>query len=240
MSSIPSHAPQPQIIAVGGKLLLPRHNIALERYALEVTGVTTPRVGFLATATGDDPAVITRFYETYSQLDCRALHIPLFRRTPRDVRELILSCQLIHVGGGNTRSMLAVWQHWGLDEILREAWMQGTVLFGSSAGMICWFSVGVTDSVDESLTAMSGLGFLGGSACPHFHSEAERRPWYHAMVAQGRIPDGYAADDGVGLHFIGAKLEHAVSAYPGAGAYMIERRISSAIETPLVIEPLGR
>jgi len=128
----------------------------------------------------------------------------------------------VHVGGGNTRSMLAVWRDWGMDAILRDACAQGIVLCGSSAGAICWFEEGVTDSLAGDLTPMRCLGFLSGSACPHYDGEKERRPAYQRMVAGGAIGAGYACDDGAAVHFIDGKLGAAVAARPTARVYRVE------------------
>ena len=213
--------------------MVPREPYALERYILAAAGTERPKVCFIPTASGDDIAYTRNFYQTYAQLNTLPKHLSLFTRTPADLRAYLLDCDVIHVGGGNTRSMLAVWRHWGLDVILREAWERGIVLAGSSAGMLCWFACGVTDSVDDSLTVCDGLGFLSGSACPHFNGERDRRPAYHAMVADGRLPAGYAADDGVGLHFLGTDLHAVISAEKSAGAYRIDFRQGKVLEQRL-------
>ena len=134
--------------------------------------------------------------------------------------------------------MLAVWRHWGLDAVLYEAWKNGVVLAGSSAGMICWFNQGVTDSLEDSLTAMEGLGFLPGSACPHYDAENERRPAYHRMVGSGELLSGFAADDGAALHFIDDKLGPVVSARPNARAYRVERYAEGIHEKALEVRTL--
>jgi dipeptidase E len=180
-------------------------------------------VCFIPTASGDEATYISRYYEIYARLGAKPKHLPLFGRTPRDLRSYLLSNKIIQVGGGNTRSMIALWRYWGIDTILREAWEAGIVLTGSSAGMICWFTSGVTDSLEGPLTTCEGLGFLPGSACPHFNGEPERRPAYAAMIAEGKLESGYAADDGAGLHFRGTQLETAITAYSGATAYAYER-----------------
>jgi len=141
------------------------------------------------------------------------------------------------VGGGNTKSLLALWREWGLDSALREFWQAGGVLAGLSAGSICWFEEGVTDSIPGALSPLPCLGFLAGSNCPHYDGEPERRPSYQRLVARGRIADGYATDDGVALHYVGGRLERVVSSRPHARAYRLARsRDGCAAETP--IEPV--
>ena len=233
--------PDRQIIAMGGGIPYwePR-NDALERYILKASGAQRPKVLFVPTASGDDATRIVHFYGMYGPLECRPSHLTFFARTPVDLRALVLAQHVIHVGGGNTRSMLAVWRDWGLTEILREAWEQGVVLCGLSAGSICWFESGVTDSLAGDLTAMQCLGFLPGSNCPHYDGEKTRRPAYQRMIVDGLLGDGYAADDGVGLHYAGDSLRAVVSARAGATAYRVVRKADgtaheSALEATKVV-----
>jgi peptidase E len=111
----------------------------------------------------------------------------------------------------------------GFDAILREAYEQGIVLAGSSAGMICWFEAGVTDSFGPQLAGMrDGLGFLSGSACPHYDDDELRRPTYRRLIDDEEFPAGYAADSGVGLHFVDGELAEIVTAREGATGYRVE------------------
>jgi peptidase E len=142
---------------------------------------------------------------------------------PEDLRELALSHDAILVCGGNTANMLAVWRVHGFDRILREAWEQGVVLTGWSAGMICWFEAGVTDSFGPQLAGMrDGLGFLPGSACPHYDGEELRRPVYRRLVAGEGFPAGLALDDGAGALYVGTELQEVVAAAPTAGGYLVD------------------
>jgi len=227
-------AKHPQILAIGG-MALPAEldNLRLVKYFLELTGRRKPRVLYVGTATGDAETGRLRFYAGFSQFDCKPGHLPFFARTPRDLESLIFDQDAIFVGGGNTRSMLAVWRDWGLDRHLRSAWESGVVLGGGSAGSICWFEQGVTDSIAGSLTALPCLGFLSGSNCPHYDSEPERRPSYRKMVATGKIADGLAADDGVALHYVGSRLAHVVSSRPRARGYHLTRAGKRVVERRL-------
>ena len=161
-----------------------------------------------------------------------------FRRTPQDLREFLFAFDIVHVGGGNTRSMLAVWRHWGFDAVLREAWERGIVLCGSSAGSICWFEQGVTDSTAGPLVPMECLGLLRGSHCPHYDGEPERRPAYQQLVAAGDIAPGIACDDGAAAHYVDAERVRCISARPAARAYAVERVGNEARETPLETDVL--
>jgi peptidase E len=188
-----------------------------------------PRFCFVATATGDDPAYIVTAYESVGGR-AQVTHVKFFPWPPADLRELVLAQNVVFIGGGNTANMLAIWRVHGFDRILREAWESGVVLAGSSAGMICWFEAGITDSFGPQLEGMrDGLGFLPGSACPHYDGEDLRRPRYQQLVNEG-FPPGYAADDAVGLHFADTELTEAVTAQPGKRAYRVEPGSETPIE----------
>lgn len=208
-------------------------NLRLVKYFLEQTKRRRPKVLYVGTATGDAETGRLRFYAGFSQFECRPSHLTFFARTPRDLESLVLEQDAIFVGGGNTRSMLAVWRDWGFDQHLRTAWESGVVLGGGSAGSICWFEQGVTDSIAGPLTVLQCLGFLAGSNCPHYDSEPQRRPTFRKLVAAGRILDGVAADDGVALHFVGDRLERVVSSRPHARGYRVTQTGKRSIERRL-------
>ncbi len=179
-----------------------------------------------------------RFYQAYARFGVGLDVLRFFYRAPDDLRAYLFAFDVVHVGGGNTRSMLAVWRHWGFDAMLREAWERGIVLCGSSAGSICWFASGITDSIAGELTAMDALGFVPGSNCPHYDGEAERRPAYERMVASGALAPGLACDDGAGLHFVNTTLHAVVAARPTARAYRVERFGNAARQTVLDVKAL--
>ncbi|HEX4145013.1 MAG TPA: Type 1 glutamine amidotransferase-like domain-containing protein [Pirellulales bacterium] len=250
-----------QIIAIGGAGFSSEINsgqpidgpdgLLLERYILAQSAKTNPAVCFLPQASGENSDYIARFYTAFGLLPCRPSHLSLFKPHTADLQSLLLEQDVIYVGGGNTRSMLALWREWGLDHVLQRAWQAGAVLAGVSAGSICWFDSGVTDSIPGPLTPMPCLGFLSGSNCPHYDGEVERRPSYHRLLAAGLLPSGLAADDGVGLHFRGTELHRIVSSRPQASAYRVGLQAGPADRTGTVIEtrlrpdylggpPLGR
>lgn len=226
-------APARQLVVQGGGGFLMEKGSALDRHFLGVTGKACPRVCFVGTASGDAESARYKFYEAMAPLDCRATHLSLIQPPTADLAAFVLEQDAIYVGGGNTRTLLAVWREWGLDAALRAAYERGVVLGGISAGMICWFAQGVTDSVPGALTALRGLGWLAGSACPHYDGEAARRPAYRRMVADGTVAAGVAADDGAALHFVDEVLAEVVTSRPAATAYRLERSGAQAVETPL-------
>lgn len=222
------------IIAIGGAALPAElDNLRLIDYFLRTTRKRRPKICFIGTAHGDTEAGRLRFYAGFGQFECRPSHLMLFARTPRNLESFIVEQDGIFVGGGNTRSMLAVWRDWGLDVHLRTAWRQGVVLGGASAGAICWFEQGLTDPIAGPLTAMSCLGFLSGSCCPHYNSEPQRRPTFRRLIAKGTIAPGVAADDGVGLHYIDDALAHVISSRRGAAGFRVQRDGTRAIERRL-------
>jgi len=223
-----------QIVAMGGGgFSMEPDNPRLDRYVLGLTGKLRPKVCFLPTASGDAEGYIIRFYEAMTRLQAEPSHLSLLRPTVRAMAKFLLSQDVIYVGGGNTKNLLALWRAWGLDQILHEAWDRGIILAGISAGSICWFEHGVTDSVPGELTALPCLGFLRGSSCPHYDGEADRRPSYHRLRAEGLLADGIAADDGVALHYVGDQLEKVVSSRPQARAYRVFAENGSVREEPI-------
>ena len=159
--------------------------------------------------------------EAFKTLDCEPAHLGLFRRTIGDLREFVLAQDVIYVGGGNTLNMLALWRLHGLDAVFREAWERGVILAGLSAGALCWFEEGVTDSLGP-LAPIPALGLVSGSLCVHYDGEADRRPAFHALLAEGKLGAGYAADDGAALCFEGTALREIVTSRPAARAYRVE------------------
>jgi peptidase E len=172
----------------------------------------------------------------YERLEGRAEMTPLRFNPwpPADLRELALAHDVILVPGGNTANMLAIWRVHGFDQILREAWQAGVLLTGWSAGMICWFEAGVTDSFGPQLEGMrDGLGFLAGSACPHYDGEELRRPVYQRLVGEG-FSAGIALDDAAGAHFVGTELREIVSSLPGSRGYRVGPEGEEPLETRLL------
>ena len=225
-------AREPQIVGLGGHGETPEQTMALMGHVASLTGTSRPRVLHVATAMGDSAEYLLPFYERWTQLG-EPSHVRFFPYPPPGLRELVLSQDAISVGGGNTANMLAIWRLHGFDRILREAWESGVLLFGGSAGMICWFEAGVTDSFGPQLEGMECLGFLAGSACPHYDGEERRRPRYQELVANG-LAEGIAAEDGVGLHYVGTELHEIVTCRPGAAAYRVRRDGEERLEARLL------
>ena len=219
----------PQILACGGGGPAQTGPNPLVDHFLALTGKPSPRVCLVATANAERDAYVVAFYRAMIERGAQPADLPLFNRSDDDPRDLLLAQDAIWVSGGNTANASAIWRAHGVDLALREAWQAGVVLGGSSAGMICWFEASITDSFGPSLAPLhDGLGFLPGSACPHYDGEERRRPVYREALASG-LPPGYAADDHVGLHFTGTDVREVVTARRGSRAY----RVDTAGEHPL-------
>jgi dipeptidase E len=234
-----------QIVAMGGGgFSMEPDNPLLDDYVLSLSKRSPARVCFLPTAGGDSPAYVARFYRSLSSR-CTASDLTLIDsmlpRRPSNTSELVdfvREQDIFYVGGGNTVHLLALWRAHGLDVLLRDAWLRGAILCGVSAGMNCWFSASITDGFGSLAPLPDGLGLLEGSACPHYDGESTRRPAFHQAVANG-FPAGYAADDGVGLHFVGRELAAVVSSRPNAKGYRVSVRDGSVVEDELATRFLG-
>lgn len=212
-----------QIVAMGGGGFLMEDRV-LDDYVLGLARKRRPRVCFVPTAGGDNPERIAKFYEAFPAARAEASHLRLFGVPRTDIREFLLAQDVIYVGGGNTANMLALWRVHAVDRALREAWRRGIVLTGVSAGMLCWFEGGVTDSFGRPLAAIrDGLGLLKGSACPHYDGEKDRRPIYHGLLRRG-LATGVAADDFAAIHYIGTKIHACVASRGNARCYRVSVR----------------
>jgi peptidase E len=225
-------ASNPQrILAMGGVQLEPGSvDWPLLQFMLDLTGRDRPRICMLATAGGESPAGLASFYATFARR-AEPTHLDLFGRTVPDIEGFLLDQDVVFVGGGNTANMLAIWRVHGVDRALKRAWDEGVVLAGWSAGANCWFEASLTDSFGLELDALhDGLKLLDGSFCPHYDSESLRRPRYEELVGSGKLADGYASDDSVGVLFEGRRFAEAVASLPGQHAYRVERRRGGGVE----------
>ena len=228
-----------QIVAFGGGgFSMESGNPLLDDFVRSLTGLKKPRICFLPTASGDADHYIVRFYN--NMRDCsEASHISLFRRERGvgNIRDHLLSQDMIYVGGGSVINMLAVWRAHGIDEILREAWERGIVLCGLSAGSLCWFTDAMTGYQDDA-KRVEGLAFLPHSNAVHFEFGSSRHTAYENEIKAGLTP-GYAATDGAALHFIGTELAQVVASRPEARAYRLEMRGDRPYTTQIATRYLG-
>ncbi len=191
-----------QVIAIGGGGFgRTQESNLIEQYILDQTSKTKPKICFIPTATGDLDSYIVNFYSVFTKLKCEPSHISFFKRTI-DLQAHIQKQDAIFVGGGNTKSMLAVWRDWGLDLILKDAYDRGVVMSGVSAGAICWFEGGLTDSWASDLKMMECMNFITGNCAPHYDEEPERRPATKKFLENKSIDFMYGIEGGAALHFV--------------------------------------
>ena len=229
------------IVAMGGGgFSMEPRNPRLDDFVLSLARRKRhPRVCFVGTASGDSDWYIRRFHEAFPPSRAAATHLALFDRKVSDLKKFVMAQDVIYVGGGNSANMLAVWRLHGFDKALRAAWNAGVVMAGISAGAICWFEAGVTDSFGMPFRALNdGLGFVRGACCPHYDGEKERRPVLMRLIKHG-FPTTLALDDGAAAHFVGTRLKEVVSSRPKARAMRVALKRGLVVETIIPVRYLG-
>jgi dipeptidase E len=220
------------LIAGGG------YGEAFIRYMAQLTGKTRPRLCYLPTASADRPDGIVTWFKTCARLDVQAFVQESFIASTRQTQsweEVFLSMDGIVASGGNTLNQQAIWKAQGIDLVLKEAWDRGIVLGGASAGSLCWFEEGTTDSRPKVLTTVKGLGFIKGSHSPHYDAEPGRRPLYQKLIGSGEMKPGYACDNDAGIYFEDNEVKRVVSTRAAAKVYYVSVVGGKVVER--VLEP---
>ena len=203
----------------------------IEKYLLSLSDSDCPRICFLPTATGDNDTYIVRFYSVFTKLKCIPTHIEFFKRTI-DIKNHILDQDIVFVGGGNTKSMLAVWRDWGMNNILKKAYDKGIIMSGVSAGAICWFTSGVTDSWDNKLQLLPCLDFLSGVCCPHYDEEPSRIPYVKKILKEKIISNCVSIEGGSAMHFIDGQPFKNISFENNKNSYYVYCQNDEIIHKP--------
>ena len=236
-----------RIVALGGGGFLMESNpSALHEYVVSLANAKRPRICFVPTASGDSHEHIDKFYAAFSRFPVQLSHLAFFRKPVEGAIPLdrfehnLLDQHVIYVGGGNTRTMLAVWREWALTKTLRAALQRGVMLAGVSAGAICWFEWGASDSVapGTGCAALRCLGFLKGSCCPHLVGEPHRRRDFRALVRAGALPAGFGIADGAALLFQDGRPVEAVRTHANAEVVRVELNGDRLRETAIATRPL--
>ena len=230
-----------QVIAIGGGGFgRTQASNLIEQYILDqASNKRSPSICFIPTATGDLDPYVVNFYSVFSRLDCKPSHISFFKRTI-DLEEHIAKQDIIFVGGGNTKSMLAVWKEWKLDKILKTAYERGAVMSGVSAGAICWFDQGLTDSWADELKIMPCMNFISGNCAPHYDEEPERRPATKKLLEENIITSMYGIEGGAALHFIDEAPTYTVRFAKNKNAYNVTLQDSAVFENPFEVRELAQ
>lgn len=223
-----------QIIALSGGFSIEPRNKRMDRYILSSVENKKPKICFLPTASGDSKNYVKRFYNFFEKENCEPVHLPLFKATITNLEEFILNQDIIYVGGGNTKNMLAIWKDWGLDDILKKAYHNGVLLCGVSAGSLCWFEQGLTDSIPEKLTKIDCIGLLEGSNSPFCNFGSAKMDTYREMIKNNKIIPGIATEIGVGLHYVNENLIKVISSRKGVNAYDISKKSEQLISGNLL------
>ena len=229
-----------QVIAIGGGGFgRTQDSTLIEQFILDQTFKKNPKICFIPTATGDLDPYIVNYYSVFSRLNCEPTHISFFKRTS-DLDEHILKQDAIFVGGGNTKSMLAVWRDWDLDLILQKAYDKGVVMSGVSAGAICWFERGLTDSWASDLKMMECMNFIPGNCAPHYDEEPERRPATKKFLQDESISYMYGIEGGAALHFVDEQPKSTIRFKKNKNAYKVPLESNKVDENPYQVLELDR
>ena len=221
-----------QILAIGGGGFgRSKSTNLIEKYLLNLSESESPKICFLPTATGDNDTYIVRFYSVFSSLNCIPSHIEFFKRTI-DIHKHIMKQDIIFVGGGNTKSMLAIWDEWGMSTLLKEAYNKGVIMSGVSAGAICWFTNGITDSWDNELRILPCLDFIKGTCCPHYDEEPSRIPYVKKILIEREVKNCISIEGGSAMHFVDGKSFKNISFYNNKNSYNVYLDNQEIIQSP--------
>ncbi|MBC7537797.1 MAG: peptidase E [Bacteriovorax sp.] len=238
MSSTTTNVTRKILAMGGGGFSMEPGNLILDNFFFSIAKKQKPEVCFIGTASGDSQGYIDRFYDYMKDHDVTPSHLSLFKAPVGSLRDFVLSKDVLYVGGGNTRNLMTLWREWGLDKIIIEAYNSGVVLGGLSAGGLCWFEEGVTDSIPGSLTKLSCMNLIEGSFCPHYDGEIDRRPSYQKLILEGLKP-GYACDDSAAVYFENEKFVEAVSSISTANAFFVKADGGNILEEKIPTRFLG-
>jgi dipeptidase E len=227
-----------RILALGGGgFLMENRHSPIDQYIVKLAGKVRPRICFVSTPNGDLPEGIDKFYEAYGPLNCEPSHLAFFRKPSPgaialvSIEDTLLGMDAIFVGGGNTRSALGVWREWGLHEVFQRALLSGVLLCGMSAGAICWFESGLTDSAwGAGLQPLRCLGFLGGACSVHYQSDPLRKALLHELVAARGGGEGIGIDDYAGVLYEDGRIARVLSWRRGAAAHRVAWRDRQIVE----------
>jgi len=236
LASAPAPPEPRQIVIAGGGF-----GTSFIRYMANLTGKDRPRMCYLPTASADSPYGSVRWVQSCAPLNVHPFVQDSFivsSRMSQSWEEVLLSMDAIVVSGGNTLNQQAIWKAQGIDLVLREAWDRGVILGGASAGSLCWFEEGTTDSRPKELTKIECLGFLRGSHSPHYDGEADRRPTYHRLIESGVLKPGYACDNDAGIHFVDNEVRRVLRTRDDAKVYYVDLVGGNAVERELPAETI--
>lgn len=223
-----------KIVAIGGGEITEHETLSIDKRIIALTGKLHPKILFIPTAKSDEEAYCQDFFNYFEkELGCKVSFLKLCINPPAcaEIKDIIMGADAIYVGGGNTLKMIRLWRRLGVDRILKKAWEAGIVLSGISAGAICWFEGGHSDSMsfynssEWDYINVHGLGFLKGILCPHYNSGTfgiPRKEWFIKMMR--KISNtGIAIDEGCAIEFMDDSYR-VISSNPQSGAYKVFKK----------------
>jgi peptidase E len=215
----PNGAATRKILIAGGGF-----NTAFIKYMATLTGKPRPKLVYLPTASADSVNGTLSWFQNCAPLNVEPSVQNSFIASTQQLKgwdEVLLSVDGIVCSGGNTLNQQAIWKAQGIDAVLRQAWDRGIVLGGASAGSLCWFEEGTTDSRPKELSTVQCLGFIKGSHSPHYDREPGRRPLYQKLIGSGQMKPGYACDNDAGIYFEDNEVKRVVNTRPEAKVYYV-------------------
>ena len=224
----------PRVIAIGGGGFTHAADPAMEDFILAQVTSARPRIGFIGTASQDDPVKIARFHQRFADICSLSTSLPM-TADANAAQAWVEALDIVYVGGGNTLHLVAHWRRQGIDAVMIAAARRGVLMAGVSAGANVWFDHALSDSGGNGLAPTAGIGLLAGSCCPHYSSEPQRQPAFMACIAGGEMPDGIAIDDGVAVLVDGASARLAHSSRDGAGACIVRRAGTASVCEPIAL-----
>jgi peptidase E len=230
-SGVQAPAATRKILIAGGGF-----GTAFIRYMASLTGRPRPKICYLPTASADSQSGIVSWYRSCAPLNVEPFVQESFiasTRQNKDWDEVFLSMDAIVASGGNTLNQQAIWKAQGIDVVLKKAWDRGIVLGGASAGSLCWFEEGTTDSRPKELSVVKCLGFLKGSHSPHYDREPGRRPLYQKLIGSGELKPGYACDNDAGIYFEDNEVKRVVATRADAKVYYVSVVNGKVMEKPM-------
>ena len=214
-------------------------NGLLDKYILNLVPKERPKICFLGTASNDGKEYRDMFYNFFEKKQCEPSHLSLLQ-PPKNIEAFIMDKDIIHVGGGNTKLIIDTWKKFGVDKIMKKAWEQGIILTGMSAGAICWFDDGISNISPGKLARLQCMGLLPGSFCPHYDERVELKSAFQKLILNGTIEEGYGAEDGAAIHFVGCEPIRVVTSRPEVTAFRVRKIRNKIVEIPFVPVYLGK
>lgn len=235
------------VVAIGGGEIRKSETLKIDKEIIKLSGKKHPKVLFIPTASSDSEGywnVIQRYYG--KKLKCKMDVLFLIKEKPskKAIKEKISSADIIYVGGGNTLMMMKLWRKLGIDKILMFAYKKGTVLCGISAGSICWFESGHSDSMsfydpkNWDYINVKGLGLIEGVHCPHYDSHTynrRRKNDFHKMMKKFGVI-GIAIDNNCAITFVDGKYK-VINSKKSAGAYTVYKKSGKLISKEIKKSP---